>query len=307
MKTPHSSTRSPQVLYVFFHGPWGFAVHETTQVITALTPVCPGHQYRWGDGHGLQGMPAGNYALADEGAIAGQPNWISQVPEQTQITNMPPRFALPRALDDPRVHCSVTLPFTSLLGYPCVPRSIPHQNDDYDNLLSGRHFSLLNQTTAGDDVSLGLAQVLPYVINDFSRLRLVSDTGFQWLPLPTDSGAVKLHIYAQTTGASSEDHFSTMASLFNLDLHLDGIDVTQNGQVHADPSACFATGQPPITADDLKSLEERNAPPSARPHSRTLKFPIACGGTIVINYDPQAMLAPPDQTAASAPAPMPGM
>lgn len=167
-------------------------------------------------------------------------------------------------------------------------------------MLSGRHYSLLNQSTVGNDVTLGLAQVLPYVINDFSRLRLVSDSGFQWLPLPAGDGAVKLHIYAQTAGASSEDHFSTMASLFNLDLHLDGIDLTRNGQVQADPSACFAKGQPPITAEDLKSLEERNAPPSARPNALTLKFPIACGGTIIINYDPQAMLASPDQTAASA-------
>jgi hypothetical protein len=199
------------------------------------------------------------------------------------------------------------LPFTKLLGYPCWPRAVPKQNNDNDNLLSGRHFSLLNQTTAGHVVCLGLGQVLPYVINDFSRMRLVSDTGFQWLPLPVSDGAVKLHIYAQTAQASSEDHFSAMASLFNLDLHYDGIELNLSAQVQADPSACFAKGQPPITAEDLKSLEERNAPPSVDSNLLTLKFPIACGGNIVVNYDPQAMLAPPDQTRAPVPAPMAGM
>ena len=254
-------------------------------------------------------MPSGNYALVDRGAVTGLPGWISHIPQQTTIATMPSRFALPQPPDDPRVHSSFVLPLTKLLGYPCSPRAKPPANNDSDNLLSGRHFSLLNQTTAKRSIHLGLAQILPYQIRDFSCLRLVSDSGCQWLPLPSSGGAIKLHVYAQAMVPSAEDHFSMMAGLFNLDLHLDGCDVNKGLLVQADPSVCCAKDQPPITADDLKSLEERKAPASSRSNLFTVKFPIACGGNIVIYYNPQAMLAPP----APAPAPagtlarMPGM
>ena len=252
-------------------------------------------------------MPAGNYALVDPKAVTGLPDWISRVPEQTSLANMPSRFALPRPQDDPRVHASFALPLTKLLGYPCSPRTAPQANKDKDNLLSGRHFSLLNQTTAKQPIHLGLAQILPYEIGNFGRLRILGDSGCQWLPLPTREGAVKLHIYAQSAIPSAEDHFSMMADLFNLDLHLDGCDINKSLLMQSDPAACSAQGRPPITAADLRPLEERNAPPAPSSNLFTVKFPIACGGNIVIHYDPQAMMAPPTPAEARISAPMAGM
>lgn len=301
----HAAADGPRILYVFFHGPWGFAVDDQAQTITALTPACNGHQYCLGDGPVLQSMLSGNYALVDPGAVAGLPHWISQIPQQTSIAAMPSRFTLPQPQDDPRVHSTFVWPLTSLLGYPCHPRSMA--NNDGDNLLSGRHFSLLNQTTATQPAHLGLAQILPFQIRDLSRLRIVSDSGCQWLPLAGSEGAIKLHIHAQSIVPTAEDHFSMMAGLFNLDLHLDGCDVNQSLLVQADPSVCCAKDQPPITADDLKSLEERQAPASSRSNLFTVKFPIACGGNIVIYYNPQAMLAPPAPAPAGTLARMPGM
>jgi hypothetical protein len=258
---------------LIFHGPWGFVVDDPEDPnpnpnpkIRAFTPDCNGHQYLMGDDvNSLQAMAAGTYTLANPSDVDTL-NFDENKAKKFLCVDQHSRFEIPAA-DDKRWRCAFELPRTLIQGVRPATRG--QVKDNYDDLLSGRHYHHLS---SGD---LALCQVIQFNVPDHTKAVLKNgDALWRASPLADGATAVNLKIYAKSVSPGGEDHFAMMAQLFNYDLYLDGNGI-KTPKVPLPDQSDLPDG---VKVDDVKDLGEMTE------GSRTAKYPIVCGGNFVVFY-----------------------